>query len=152
LYNNDEARAEIATRASLFVQDSSIVNLISRIDTTSGDSAFQRDHKQIVAHLNKQVVTLKTLNTELKENSIPIGWHHNVLDEQEKPENPKLLMIWYLRKFFGLLITVLAVGLGSPFWFDILSKLANLRSTGKKPVTMLEKESENDKNPKKINK
>jgi len=38
------------------------------------------------------------------------------------------------RKLFGLLITSLAIALGGPFWFDILSKLVNLRMSGKKPV------------------
>lgn len=33
----------------------------------------------------------------------------------------------------GWLITAIAISLGSPFWFDALSKLARLRTTGKKP-------------------
>jgi len=35
--------------------------------------------------------------------------------------------------FVGWLITALAISLGSPFWFDILSKIINLRSAGQKP-------------------
>jgi hypothetical protein len=33
----------------------------------------------------------------------------------------------------GLLLTAVAISLGAPFWFDALSKLAHLRTTGKKP-------------------
>jgi hypothetical protein len=33
----------------------------------------------------------------------------------------------------GLLLTTIAISLGAPFWFDALSKLAHLRTTGKKP-------------------
>jgi len=33
----------------------------------------------------------------------------------------------------GWLITAIAISLGAPFWFDALSKLARLRTTGKKP-------------------
>jgi hypothetical protein len=33
----------------------------------------------------------------------------------------------------GWLITFLALSLGAPFWFDALSKLAHLKTTGKKP-------------------
>lgn len=33
----------------------------------------------------------------------------------------------------GWLITAIAISLGAPFWFDALGKLANLRTTGKKP-------------------
>jgi hypothetical protein len=34
--------------------------------------------------------------------------------------------------FFGWIITALAITLGAPFWFDLLSKLINLRGTGTK--------------------
>lgn len=33
----------------------------------------------------------------------------------------------------GWLLTVVAISLGAPFWFDTLNKLANLRMAGKKP-------------------
>ena len=33
----------------------------------------------------------------------------------------------------GWLITILAISLGAPFWFDALNKLSNLRMAGKKP-------------------
>lgn len=33
----------------------------------------------------------------------------------------------------GWLITIIAISLGAPFWFDALNKLANLRMAGKKP-------------------
>jgi hypothetical protein len=36
-------------------------------------------------------------------------------------------------KILGLLVTVLAISLGAPFWFDLLNRLVNLRSTGKPP-------------------
>ena len=32
----------------------------------------------------------------------------------------------------GWIITALAIYMGAPFWFDILGKLVNVRSTGKK--------------------
>ncbi|MFT3908266.1 MAG: hypothetical protein QM737_02475 [Ferruginibacter sp.] len=34
-------------------------------------------------------------------------------------------------RFLGFLITAIAISLGAPFWFDLLSKFVNLRSTGK---------------------
>ncbi len=43
--------------------------------------------------------------------------------------------IWYLLKerLGGWLITMLAVSLGAPFWFDTLSKFMNVRNSGKPP-------------------
>jgi hypothetical protein len=37
------------------------------------------------------------------------------------------------RDFPGLLITVFAISLGAPFWFDILNKVVNLRGAGRAP-------------------
>lgn len=33
----------------------------------------------------------------------------------------------------GWLLTIVAVSLGAPFWFDVLMKIANLRANGPKP-------------------
>lgn len=38
-------------------------------------------------------------------------------------------------KFFGLLISGIAAAQGAPFWFDILNKVVNLRSSGRQPKT-----------------
>jgi hypothetical protein len=39
---------------------------------------------------------------------------------------------WIL-KILGLLITIVAVSLGAPFWFDLLKCLINVRMAGEKP-------------------
>ena len=36
-------------------------------------------------------------------------------------------------QLFGWLLTVLAISLGAPFWFDILNKFINIRAAGKSP-------------------
>jgi hypothetical protein len=40
-------------------------------------------------------------------------------------------------KAVGLVLTALALTLGAPFWFDVLSKFINLRGTGEKPARTL---------------
>jgi hypothetical protein len=40
---------------------------------------------------------------------------------------------WLLAKFTGLLISILAVSMGAPFWFDLLNKLVNVRLAGRRP-------------------
>ncbi|MHA4808647.1 hypothetical protein ACX0G9_11105 [Flavitalea flava] len=56
---------------------------------------------------------------------------------QEYPVHVKTAYVWYVlrtnkRKWLSFLILGLAVCLGAPFWFDILSKIINLRGSGKK--------------------
>ena len=41
-----------------------------------------------------------------------------------------------LAKLLGLILTVLAVSPGAPFWFDLLSKLANVRGSGAVPTDL----------------
>jgi hypothetical protein len=36
--------------------------------------------------------------------------------------------------FLGWLLTILAISLGAPFWFDLLNKFVNIRSAGKSPA------------------
>jgi hypothetical protein len=40
---------------------------------------------------------------------------------------------WGLAKLAGLPLTVLAISFGAPFWFDVLSKVVNVRGTGEPP-------------------
>jgi hypothetical protein len=40
----------------------------------------------------------------------------------------------FFAKLAGLILTAIAVSLGAPFWFDLLSKLVNLRLAGTKPA------------------
>ena len=62
-----------------------------------------------------------TINT-LSEFNLPLGWV--VL--------PQTLFDWFL-KVIGLLLTTLAVSLGAPFWFDVLKRFTNPRSSGPAP-------------------
>ena len=54
-----------------------------------------------------------------------LGWKNVVWSE----------VTWYdaVTKALGWIVTALAVSLGAPFWFDLLRKLVNMRSSGKKP-------------------
>ena len=48
----------------------------------------------------------------------------------------------WLQRIIGWILTIAAVTLGAPFWFDLLSKLVNVRNAGKKPKTSDEQESD----------
>jgi hypothetical protein len=59
-----------------------------------------------------------------------LGWHGPIKDSL-RPE-----------VFLGWLLTILALSMGAPFWFDLLNKIMNIRSAGKSP-------SEKPKDPEK---
>jgi hypothetical protein len=74
-----------------------------------------------VTRIAKDVGTLE----ELK---IPLGWK----SEQRPDGLPDWAAVIAL-KTLGLLLTAAALTLGAPFWFDILSKVARIRSAGAPP-------------------
>jgi hypothetical protein len=57
---------------------------------------------------------------ELEALEIPILWNESTDDVD-------------VEHLLGWLITIAAISLGAPFWFDALGRLARLRTTGKKP-------------------
>jgi hypothetical protein len=62
--------------------------------------------------------------SQLQSLPLPVGWGH---------------LHWHLRTWdnlwhvFGWLMSLLAVSLGAPFWFDTLSRVARIRGTGAPP-------------------
>jgi hypothetical protein len=63
---------------------------------------------------------------------LPLGWSYFCT---HLPTDAGLIVLALFYKLFGLLLTGFALSLGAPFWFDLLSKLMNIRGTGPKPQT-----------------
>jgi hypothetical protein len=66
----------------------------------------------------------KAAADQLSSLGLPLGWRGS----------PNGLTNW-LATALGLFLTSAAVSLGAPFWFDSLSKLANLRNAGPRPTS-----------------
>ncbi|WP_322754081.1 hypothetical protein [Frankia sp. Cas3] len=64
---------------------------------------------------------------------LPLGWSGLDSDRSDPRRIPGDVGDWAL-KIFGWLLTALALSLGAPFWFDLLGRLVNMRSTGPKPA------------------
>lgn len=63
--------------------------------------------------------------------AFPLGWSSDPLDPRSLPTS----LLGVLTKLMGFGLTVLAITLGAPFWFDLLSRVVGLRSTGRQPET-----------------
>ncbi len=66
------------------------------------------------------------------------GWSHD-LEQRRKSECSLLWLI--LSHIPGWLITMIAVSLGAPFWFDTLNRFMNIRSAGRAPDEPRDKSS-----------
>ena len=73
--------------------------------------------------------SVKEIKEELEKIRLPIGWA-----TPSRTETPRKMAFfdWIIR-ICGWVITAFAVTLGAPFWFDLLNKFINIRSSGIKP-------------------
>jgi hypothetical protein len=121
LYENPAVRQSLADRAEEIAHDSTYREVVKKIKEAKNDTLRPwQNADEAVANIDANVAQLKSIKAELDASKLPLGW-------KKLPEN------WIL-KILGLLFTALAVSLGAPFWFDMLNKLVNLRSVGKKPA------------------
>jgi hypothetical protein len=129
LYSNPEARQKLSAAAYQGAQDSTYISLAENIkkkaaisDSASDSSHLQKDVNEFLKEVKERKAFMESTVATVSA-SMPIGWQ----ESSQKPGEPWLL--YALRKLGGLLITTLAVCLGAPFWFDVLNKMANLRSS-----------------------
>jgi hypothetical protein len=155
LYQNPAARTALAEAAAQALKDSSTVQMAKRyssdprvkmdtviVEETVIDSAG-RAQKVItksvqpanvpdsvaIATLNENFKTVDTLYKQLYALHLPIGWSKGPDGEIAclKPGDS------WPSKLAGWMITIMALSLGTPFWFDLLNKLVNLRGAGPAP-------------------
>jgi hypothetical protein len=62
---------------------------------------------------------------DVQELNLPLGWKDDLI--------PASGVEWLL-KLIGLALTAAALTMGAPFWFGLLNKVTNLRSTGPPPA------------------
>jgi hypothetical protein len=62
---------------------------------------------------------------------LPIGWSKSNMPS--KSESGGMMILLWLLKLLGIMLTTAAVSLGAPYWFDILNKLSPLKQGVAKP-------------------
>ena len=66
---------------------------------------------------------------KIKALNVPLGWKLKTGDPRDLPHGTSP----WAAKVIGILLTTLALMLGAPFWFDLLSKLVRVRGSGAPP-------------------
>jgi hypothetical protein len=119
--------------ASLNVDTINIAQVLWRVPTersaVAAAAANQAANGQSGGDVDTSVRGVTALN-------LPIGWtpaHSGTTASTDPRHVPDRAGSW-LVKLLGMLITVLALSLGAPFWFDALSKLSGLGKAGPKPA------------------
>lgn len=103
-----------------------------------------------VASGEEQMNLQKTLD-EIAGAGLNLGWNRCEIPESisgpaECPESTARPITqplqWLSGKLLGFILTIFAVSLGAPFWFDLLNKAVNLRMAGKQPSEELSTEKQ----------
>jgi hypothetical protein len=82
------------------------------------------------AESTSQEASLQQVAGEVREaNTPPIGWSRDAKDVRAWPHGFGAEAL----KILGILLTSFAIVMGAPFWFDMLNKFINLRSSGNPP-------------------
>ena len=98
-------------------------------------SASVISEDNIPGGLNEIMAQVRALNSALP---LPLGWSGFIARVNLEISSPNANLFGtiaglLLLKLFGLFATTLAISQGSSIWYQLLSKLINLRNTGVKP-------------------
>jgi hypothetical protein len=102
---------------------------------TKDDQAVQKavqDLKDETARLQKTRADLEKARAGFEALGVPTASFNDF--KSDKANNEKGFWDWFGAHVLGFLLTAIAASLGAPFWFDLLNRFVNLRSSGAKPA------------------
>ena len=129
--------AQVANSAGVFIeQQKETGNQLRQLksqgrDTTEEYAAIKQDYDSLKQKTDTLIATAKALvNNDIKSVNEVLGLGYEC-------NHPRLLHTFFFAypdasfsNFIGWILTALAICLGAPFWFDLLSKLVRVRGSG----------------------
>ena len=137
LYSNPEVAAGLAAKAYQAPADSNYISIVSHIKASPGDT-LQVDSSKLNSIVTADIQRISSAKSALQSTALPMGDlsanYTQLTSATGKDQKPGNFWSFLGARIPGWLLTIFAVCMGAPFWFDLLSQLANLRGTGSKPV------------------
>ncbi len=122
LWNNPVARQATVDLAQKYAEANPVKAASESGTTAQGATPDKATEQKLLA----QATTLSNLGKELP---VPFGWSSPTAGQPGAPEPRGKPLLNGFEKLIGWAITVLALSLGAPFWFDVLNKFMVVRST-----------------------
>lgn len=139
LYQNPAARTALADAAAKAAKDSAYVKMLNNkpdsvaVKDTAGKvigyKPAEVSDSVAIARLNGNIQTVDSLYKQLHALQLPIGWTKDAKEKMSFLRNGET----GLSKITGWILTIMAISMGAPFWFDMLNKLVNIRGAGPAP-------------------
>ncbi|MBW4430995.1 MAG: hypothetical protein KME28_04475 [Pelatocladus maniniholoensis HA4357-MV3] len=147
---NAKGAAIIIGLAIAITANADAIYMVSRL---SKDSALRDTITNSAGELalRKGTVDLEQLRQEADQTltniSLPIGWDDANLQQQIKWRRQSKKTFPYLKMLAlipGWILSGIAIAMGAPFWFDLLSKIVNVRNAGSRPSSDTRKVADNE--------
>jgi hypothetical protein len=120
LASDPEARATLVASAENLLSQQENIGAGIRDSKTPDPTSL----KTVEGKVAKAQESYDKAVAEIKRSGLKLGWEHTPDD------------FWgWVTKFFGLIVSALAVSLGAPFWFQLLDRFMKVRGAGKAPDT-----------------
>jgi hypothetical protein len=114
------------------------------ITNNAGEILLKNQNNQAIGNLNPQggqykealIQLTKEADGALNNVALPIGWSDVNLDQQIAwtPNKRQSFPFWKILTMLpGWIFSGIAIGMGAPFWFDLLGKFINVRNAGRRP-------------------
>ena len=118
LYTDSAVRGSLVAAAQEFAKTTNLAPQAPSPNPKADIETCRKDENAPECRLAKNVNQIRALG-------LPVGW--NADDLRTVPNTPGE----WLLKLLGWFVTALAISLGAPFWFDLLSKFMAVRATMK---------------------
>ena len=128
LYTNKDAQGKLAAIAYSAPTNEEFQKKVQQIDNLKKDNPTDTvTINKLESDIKASMETIKTTKEQIP-SGLPLGWDNDHFGRDNA-----------VTKIAGWLITIFAIFMGAPFWFDLLSKISNLRGAGPKPKSSTDK-------------
>lgn len=144
IWHSDRTRLELVNKATITIwEQNNLKNAESNFNSFAEGDTVQADTLSIQAHLKELTETLDTIPSFLGYYELPFGWESKADFGNGNMKNIEyagdILRSISLMRILGWLLTILALSLGAPFWFNLMNTFVNMRNAGKKPDSSKDK-------------
>jgi hypothetical protein len=124
----DPALSSMAAQAGVdMAKQTNTDSIGTATDSTCGKSPEDKNDT-----IGRDTNRLCQLNSDLR--PLPIGWEEGLGPLSKSGPFSEAFLLWAGLKLMGFILSIIAISVGAPFWFDMLSKFVNLRGAGTKPA------------------
>ena len=121
------------------------INIINRLSKDSmlrstvnlyAQQLVEKNSKTKLDNLASLTKVQQDVDRALDNVALPFGWSEQNRLERDSQGN----FLWpaFMAKFFGWILSGVAISMGAAFWFEALNKIINIRNAGKKPPSATE--------------